>query len=300
MKETETTIRTLNKSTDVSTPHVKIDDTVQPVAWRLVDNIGPAGSINSNVTDMAQWVRLQLGNGAFEGKQLVSEASLKETHTPQTIIRIEGPYPIVYPDAHFLSYGMGWFLSDFRGKKLVEHGGAVDGMRALVAMIPEKHVGVVVLTNLDGTLLPQFLAYRIFDSYLGEQLKDWSSEGLAKVKALEIQSKAAQERAVAERVTGTKPSLDLQDYAGTYRSEMYGDATVDFGDGKLTAHFGPNFTGELDHWNFDTFRVRWRDPVEGKGFMQFSLNTKGRVDSVDFRGMGKFKRVAEKKSEIKK
>jgi CubicO group peptidase (beta-lactamase class C family) len=299
MKETGTTIRTLNKSTDVSTPHVKIDDKVQPAAWRLIDNIGPAGSINSNVTDMAQWVRLQLGNGKFEGKQFVSEASLKETHTPQTIIRIEGPYPIVYPDAHFLSYGMGWFLSDFRGKKLVEHGGAIDGMRALVAMIPEKHVGVVVLTNLDGTLLPQFLSYRIFDAYLGEPPRDWPAEGLTKIKALEVQSKAAQEKALAERVTGTKPSLDLQNYAGTYRSEMYGDANVDFIDGKLTAHFGPNFTGELDHWNYDTFRVRWRDPVEGKGFMQFSLNTKGKVDSVDFRGMGKFKRVAEKKAEIK-
>ncbi len=138
MKETGSTIRTLSNSNDVSTPHVKIDDKVQPVAWRQIDNIGPAGSINSNVTDMAQWVRMQLGNGKFEGKQLVSEASLKEMHTPQTIIRIEGQYPILYPDAHFLSYGMGWFLSDFRGKKLVEHGGAIDGMRALVAMIQKR------------------------------------------------------------------------------------------------------------------------------------------------------------------
>ena len=297
MKETGTTIRTLAQSSDVSTPHVKIDDKVQPVAWRLIDNIGPAGSINSNVTDMAQWLRLQLGKGKFEGKQLVNEASLRETHTPQTIIRLDGQYPILYPDAHFLSYGMGWFLSDFRGKKLVEHGGAIDGMRAQVAMIPEKNIGVVILTNLNGTLLPQFLSYRIFDAYLGEQPKDWATEGLPKVKALEERSKAAQQRALADRVMGTKPSVEVQNYAGTFRSEMYGDVQIEFADGKLVAHFGPNFTGDVEHWNYDTFQVKWRDVVQGRGFLQFGLNPKGKIDNVDFGSMGKFVRVADTKSE---
>ena len=295
MKETGSTIRTLSNSNDVSTPHVKIDDKVQPVAWRQIDNIGPAGSINSNVTDMAQWVRMQLGKGKFEGKQLVSEASLKEMHTPQTIIRIEGQYPILYPDAHFMSYGMGWFLSDFRGKKLVEHGGAIDGMRALVAMIPEENVGVVILTNVSGTLLPQFLSYRIFDSYMGQQPKDWQAEALTKVKALEEQGKIAQEKALAERVKGTSPSLGLQDYAGVYQSEMYGDVEVKFADGKLSVHFGPNFNGDVEHWNYDTFQVTWRDKVQGKGFMTFSLNAKGKVDTIDMGGMGKFKRQPDKK-----
>ncbi|MGH7783135.1 MAG: serine hydrolase domain-containing protein, partial [Candidatus Binatia bacterium] len=198
MKETGTTIRTLSNSSDVSTPHQKIDGKLQPVPWRLIDNIGPAGSINSNVVDMAQWLRLQLGNGKYEGKQLVTESSLNETHTPQTIIRLEGPYKIFYPDAHFFSYGMGWFLSDFRGKKLAEHGGAIDGMRAEVAMIPEANVGIVILTNVSGTLLPQFLCYRIFDSYMGQPVRDWQAEALPKIQALEKQGKAAQDKALAE------------------------------------------------------------------------------------------------------
>ncbi len=295
MKDSGTSIRTLSKSNNVSTPHQRIDDKVQPVAWRLIDNIGPAGSINSNAVDMAQWLRLQLGNGKYDGKQLISAASIKEMHTPQTIIRREGLYPIMYPDAHFMSYGMGWFLSDFRGKMLVEHGGAIDGMRALVAMVPEENVGVVILTNISGTLLPQFLSYRIFDSYMGQQPKDWQAEGLKTMKPLEAQGKAAQEKALAERVMGTKPSLVLENYAGKYTSEMYGDAEIDLVNGKLVAHFGPYFTGDLDHWNYDTFQVKWRDAVEGKGFLSFSLNAKGKVDSVDFGGMGEFKRVSEKK-----
>ena len=291
MKGSDTTIRALAQSNDVATPHVKIDDKVQTVPWRNIDNISPAGSINSNVVDMAQWVRLQLGKGKYGGKQVISEAAIKEMQTPQTIIRIEGLYPIMYPDAHFLSYGMGWFLSDFRGSKLVEHGGAIDGMRALVAMIPEKNVGVVILTNLNGTVLPQFLSYRIFDSYLGERSTDWAADGLKKVKAAEAQAKAAAAKADAARVMGTKPSLDLKDYTGKYRSEIYGDVEVKFTDGKLTIGFGPNYDGALEHWNYDTFRVTWKDPVLGKGLIRFDLDTKGKAASLDLGIMGAFKRV---------
>lgn len=295
MKNSGTSIKTLSRSDDVSTPHVKIDGKMEPVAWRLIDNIAPAGSINSNVFDMAQWVRLHLAKGKFNGKQIVSEAAIKEMQTPQTIMRIEGLYPIIYPDAHFLNYGMGWFLSDFRGKKLVEHGGAIDGMRALVAMIPEENVGVVILTNANGTILPQFLAYRIFDSYLGKDPKDWQAEALPKIKALEEQGKAAQEKALAERVKGTSPSLSLEKYAGIYQSEMYGDVEIRFNGGKLTQHFGPNYNGDLEQWNYDTFQVTWRDKVQGKSFVTFSLNAKGAVDAVDLGGMGKFKRQPDKK-----
>jgi hypothetical protein len=212
-------------------------------------------------------------------------------------MRIEGPYTFFYPDAHFLTYGMGWFLSDFRGKKLVEHGGAIDGMRAIVAMIPEENSGVVILTNANGTLLPQFMAYRIFDSLMGQPAKDWPAEGLKNIKQLEAQGRAAQERALAERVMGTSPSLELKDYAATYNSEMYGDLEIRFADGKLTAHFGPNFTGELSHWNFNTFQVTWKDPVMGKAFMDFDLNARGKIDTLSFGGMGDFKRVPPKAPE---
>jgi CubicO group peptidase (beta-lactamase class C family) len=297
MKDSGTSITTLSKSNDVSTPHVKIDGKIQPVAWRLIDNIAPAGSINSNVVDMAQWLRLQLGKGKFNGKQLVSEANIKEMQTPQTIMRIEGPYTFFYPDAHFLNYGMGWFLSDFRGKKLVEHGGAIDGMRAEVAMIPEENVGVVILTNMNGTILPQYLSYRIFDAFMGKEPRDWAGEGLKNYSTLLAAAEAAQKKALAERVEGTKPSLDLEKYAGKYQSEMYGDAEIKFSEGKLTAQFGPNFNGDLEHWNYDTFQVKWRDPVQGKGFMQFRLNAMGKVEAVDFGNMGSFKRMPEKKAE---
>jgi CubicO group peptidase (beta-lactamase class C family) len=293
MKSSNTSIKLFEGSTNVATPHSKINDKLQVVSWRNIDNIGPAGSINSNAEDMAQWVRLQLSDGMYQNQRLLSAAAIKEMRTPQTIIRLEGPQAHLYPEAHFLTYGLGWFLSDYRGRKLIEHGGAIDGMRAEVAMIPEEKVGLVILTNLHGNILPQALMYKIFDFYLKARQRDWSTELLKVTKNLEDQAKAAEKKAGAERVQGTSPSLALEKYAGTFQSEMYGETKVALENEKLVIHFGPNFTGDLQHWHYDTFRVTWRDPMQGKGFVNFRLNTQAKVDVVNIENLSEFTRVPE-------
>ena len=295
MKSSSTSIKAFVNTDNVASPHAKLDDKVQVVAWRNIDNIAPAGSINSNVLDMAQWVRLQLGDGVYEGKRLISSAAIKEMHTPQTIIRREGPMESLYPEAHFLTYGFGWFLSDYRGRKVVEHGGAIDGMRAEVAMMPEEKLGLVVLSNLNGNILPHALMFKIFDLYLGGTQRDWSSELLKATNRLEEQEKAAEKKTEAERVNGTTPSLALEKYTGRYQSEMYGEAKFSVENGKLVARFGPNFTGDLEHWNYDTFRVTWRDRMEGKGLISFRLNAGGKVESVNIERLSDFTRVPDEK-----
>ncbi len=294
MKDTSTTIRSFSNSNNVATPHAKIEEKVQIVAWRNIDNIAPAGSINSNVVDMAQWLRLNLGGGVYQGKRLLSSGAIKEMQSPQTVIRLEGPMERLYPTANFLTYGLGWFLSDYHGQKVVEHGGAIDGMRALVAMMPEEKLGVVILTNLHGTILPQALMFRIFDFYRGTPERDWSAEMLKTVKALEEQAKDAEKKAEAERVNGTAPSMAIEKYAGKYESEMYGEANVEVENGKLVARFGPNFTGDLEHWHYDRFRVKWRDPIQGKGFINFRLNPQGKIDQLNIEGLSEFTRAPDK------
>jgi len=214
-------------------------------------------------------------------------------HTPQTVIPLEGALEKLYPESHFLTYGLGWFLSDYRGRKVVEHGGAIDGMRAEVAMIPEEKLGIVILTNLGGSVLPQPLMYRIFDAFLGGPQRDWSAEILKTFKVLEEQAKAVEKKAESDRVKGTSPSLALEKYAGDYQSEMYGGAKLAFENGKLVARFGPNFTGDLEHWNYDTFRVMWRDRMEGKAFVNFRLNTQGKVEAMNIEGIADFKSAPE-------
>lgn len=299
MTSSSTSINAFKNANDVSSPHSKINDKVQVIPWRNIDNIAPAGSINSNVVDMAQWVRLQLGQGTFQNQKLFTPAVAKEMHASQTIIRNEPPYSIWYPEAHFINYGMGWFLSDYRGRKVVEHGGAIDGMRAQVALMPEEKIGLVVLSNMGGSLLPVAMMYRIFDTMLGAPQRDWSAELLKTVKTLEEQGRAAEKKQESERVAGTNPSLALDKYAGTYRNDLYGDVKVALNNGKLNLRFGPAFTGDLEHWHYDTFRARLGAAGETKVFVTFALNAQGKLDTLTLGmpGMAEypFKRVAESK-----
>ena len=299
MNSSSTSINALKTANNVATPHSKIEQKVTAIPWRNIDNIAPAGSINSNVVDMAQWVRLQLGQGTYQNQKLISPAQAKEMHAAQTVIRFEPPYSMYYPEAHFLNYGLCWFLSDYRGRKVVEHGGAIDGMRAQVAMIPEEKLGLVVLSNMNGSGLPTALMYRIFDSFLGgAPARDWSADLLKSSKTLEETAKAAEKKLEAERVAGTNPSVALDKYAGTYRSDLYGDVKVTHDAGKLSIRYGPAFTGDLTHWHYDTFRARFITSGEAKVFVTFALNAQGKIDTLTLGlpGMADypFKRVVEK------
>jgi CubicO group peptidase (beta-lactamase class C family) len=279
MASSSTSINDLKNADDVATPHAKIDAKVEIIPWRNIDNIAPAGSINSNVLDMAQWVRLQLGEGVYKGQRLISSGALKEMHTSQTVIRMEPPWSLFYSDAHFLNYGLGWFLHDHRGRKVVEHGGNIDGMSALVAMIPEEKLGLVILTNMNGTPLPGAIASRVYDLYLAVQPKDYSAELFKIYNAFLELGKQAQKKIEDSRVKGTSPTLPLDKYAGAYKDEMYGDAKVTLENGKLVLT-APGFVGDLEHWNYDTFQVTWRVRSLGKALVTFTLNARGKVDEV--------------------
>jgi CubicO group peptidase (beta-lactamase class C family) len=297
MTATNTSITALKSADNVATPHDKFDEKVQPISWRNIDNIGPAGSINSNVTDMAEWVRLQLGGGKYKNEQLISSGAVKEMHMPQTVIRIEGIAEKMNPETHFMNYGFGWFLQDYRGRKVVQHGGNIDGMSALVAMMPEEKLGLVILTNMDGTSLPTALMYKVFDSFLQSPQRDWSGDLLKVVKAQEALNKQTEKKMEESRVKGTNPSLEVAKYAGNYTNEMYGDAKVTEENGHLVFHYGP-LIADLNHWHYDTFQAVMRQHQLGKALINFTLNAQGKVDDmkvvVPQAGDLAFKRAPEK------
>lgn len=121
-----------------------------------LETIGPAGAINSNVLDMAQWLRLQLGHGELEGQRLIGAATLEETWTSNIEIQ-EG-----------VGYGLGWMLHERQGQRVIEHGGNIAGFGAEVAFMPEAGVGFVLLTNVTGTPLQQLSLGIVFDALLEE------------------------------------------------------------------------------------------------------------------------------------
>ncbi len=281
MTSSSTSIRDFETADNVATPHAKIENKVESIPWRNIDNIAPAGSINSNVLDMSQWIRMQLGDGVYQKQRLLSSGAVKEMHAPQTIVRLQGPMELLYPEAHFLSYGLGWFLSDHRGRKVVEHGGAIDGMRAQVAMIPEEKLGVIILTNLHGTPLPHALMYKVFDAYLGApRQRDRSAELLKTIKALEGQGKEAEKKLEAERVKDTRASLALEKYVGTYKNDLYGDVKVTNENDKLKLSFGSAFSSGLEHWHYDTFRAKFVAAGVTNAYVSFALNAQGKTETV--------------------
>jgi CubicO group peptidase (beta-lactamase class C family) len=284
MSETNTTTKALARLANVATPHQEIDDTLRVISWHNIDNIGPAGSINSNVSDMAKWVRFQLAQGKVAGKSLVSASALGETHTPQMAVPVSPDARQYNPFTHLQSYGMGWVIQDYRGRELRQHGGNIDGMSALVGLMPEEKAGLVVLTNANGSPLPGIAMYRAFDALLGAAPRDWAAEQMKiRVKNLAL-AKETEAKRLAERASGTKPSLTLDRYAGVYADSMYGDVKVTLENGKLRAKYGI-FDGEMEHWHYDTFRATWSARNMGRSFMTFALGQDGKVRSLDWEGM---------------
>jgi len=290
MTETNTSTRDLQGKANVATPHSDVDDTLMVVPWHNIDNIGPAGSINSNVSDMIKWVRFQLAQGKVGGKSLVSASALGETHTAQMTIPVGADARQANPFTHLEAYGMGWFLQDYRGRELDQHGGNIDGMSAMVAIMPEEKIGLVVLTNANGSPVPTIALYRVLDALLNEPPRDWNAEFRKQYEKGRAQAKEAEQKRLAERALGTKPSLPLDRYAGVYTDSMYGDMTVTAENGALHAKYGTAFNGTLEHWHYDTFRANWGSRAIGRNFVTFALGADGKVHSLDFEGVGTFGR----------
>ena len=290
MTSTSTSIRDLAGKSNVVTPHIETAQGIRPIRWYNGDNVGPAGSINSNVVDMAQWLRLQLAGGTYDGRRIISQRGIEEMRSAQIAIPVGGGTRILFPAAHFLTFGLGLATSDYAGKLLVEHTGEIDGMASAIAMVPEAGFGVVVLTNLgSGIFAPTALARQIVDMQIGRASSDWSHRLRASYDSVAHLEHAAVAAFAAQRVPDTKPSLPLAAYAGTYADSAFGAMTIREENGGLSFDFGPMRRGTLEHWHLDTFRSHPFNPALEEGTFQFRLDPTGGVAEVqvDFGGAGR-------------
>ncbi|HEX7318385.1 MAG TPA: serine hydrolase [Pyrinomonadaceae bacterium] len=285
MTRTVTTYKQLLSSQNVATPHNETEGRVKVVKYSNVDAAGGAAAINSSATEMAEWLRLQLGRGTYQGKKIFSADRSREMWTPHTIVSgVSEAGERFNPTVHFNLYGLGWGLSDYRGRKVVTHSGGLDGMTSRVALMPEENLGVVILTNSE-TPLQAFLYYKVFDVFTGAPPRDWSADYMARVKAAREREEVEAKKVEEARVPNTKPSLSLSSYAGTYGGQMYGDAKVTEENGRLVVRLvpSPNYVGDLEHWHFDTFRIKWRDSVVypyPRGWVTFQLDPQGKVSEM--------------------
>ncbi|MDB4876740.1 MAG: beta-lactamase [Gemmatimonadetes bacterium] len=279
MTLSSTTVRALAGQTNLASPHLSDGAAATPIPWRNIDNIGPAGSINSNVLDMAQWLRFLLANGRVGTTQLIKPATLREIESPQTIV--PSADDSLSPSTHFHAYGLGIGMYDYLGVKVLSHTGGIDGMLSQVTLIPERRLGIVILTNTEGhNNTFAAIARRVVDAYLGAPARDWSGIMLAQTRAQEAAQAAAAKLVDAARPKDTRSSVSPEHFVGQYTNEMYGDVHVAAEGGHQVLHFGSGFTGDLEHWANDSYKITWRDRREGTGLVTFVVNPVGQVSSL--------------------
>ena len=199
-------------------------------------------------------------------------------------------------DSQFVSYGLGWVVLDYHGKKMVFHPGGIRGYAAMVALLPGENLGMAILTNMDESVAGAFadaLMFTIADAYLGAPQRDWNGSVLELIKQEEVQNAAAWQAIVDARIKGTSTSLPLAGYAGTYGESFCGEARVMETDGRLILHYGPTSRADLEHWHYDTFRATWRDPMVRPEFVTFALDRSGKVHTMNVESMAEFTRKAD-------
>lgn len=290
MTDTDTSTAVAAASQDHATPHQRqADGTTVPIAWRNMDNIAPAGGINSSVRDLGRWMRLHLNGGVFEGARLVSRDALRETYTRQTPIRLSEHLRMLTDRMTQINYGMGWFINDYRGHQVLSHAGAIDGFRSNVTLLPEDKIGIAVLTNLGQLNVPEALRDGIVEIVLGLKPVDWNKRYLAAALKEEAEDAANARVQDSKELEGGKPSTNLGAYAGVYHEPAYGTATITLEGDSLFLSWS-SFKTRLGHRYFDAFRAESEDLA--RAFTIFHVGRGGDVDGFQMFGMD-FRRIPE-------
>ena len=274
MKYTTTTNSVFNKDMDYALPHINRN----VLGLVNYDNVAPAASLNSNVEDLLKWLQLWLNKGKLNDSTIIlKEKTIDAIFTSQTVL--PGGKGDEIGGRHFMNTAMGWFLSDYTGRKLIQHSGGLPGFLSRVTIVPEANLGIVVLTNDESPLYSSLTNY-IIDLYLTEKDSDEFSKAIEQQKKNEESKSKAIEERNAKRITGTSPSQALENYAGIYEDKMYGKAKVTFENGELNFVLLPAeklFYSKMTHWHYDSFNIEFADPFLPEGLVTFEINNEGKV-----------------------
>ena len=290
MTETEPLVAGILAKPNVATPHALRADSVVIARLGNTDSIAPAGSVWSSVSDMSKWMRFVLDSGRVGSKRLISASSFRELVTPQ-IQADTNQYPALrLSRPHSFSYGLAWFIQDYRLQPVWMHTGSISGMSAIVGLMPASRAGVVVLLNLDHAELRHSLMYKAFDQVLGGPPRDWSGELRALMTAPSgVGPNVAGNAGNAPAPAG--PSLPLQRYTGVFVDSTYGKIQVTLVNGVLRAQVENEQPVELEPAGNERFRSR--TPAEGQGtVLIFVPDGSGNISAVRLSGTMVFSRVS--------
>lgn len=279
MKSSNFSVEEMKNSGDFSYPYLERKGLLRKIPFRDFYNVAPAAALNSNVTDLASWMKMLLAGGTYDGYSLISPALIQEMFAAQVIV---SGY-VENKDAQFNAYGLGWCIHSYRGHYYISHDGAPDGFTSVMSLLPYDNIGVVVLSNKNLMNLPRYLSLEIADRILELPSRDWLKEGLEQWK--NVQKTEVEEEKIEELhcKKGTYPSHPLEEYEGKYEHPGYGIVEVVLQDGKLEAIFN-GIPSQLDHWHYDVFSLA-EDKVDlliSRTGMKFTFqsNLNGDIDEL--------------------
>lgn len=272
MTQTVSSITKYKENTKIAYPHLK------RVPQELInyDNSGATAALNSNLVDMLTWSMFWLNEGVHHGDTLLKASTVRKIFSLETPLNVSGFDK--RNGTHFKGYGLGWFLMDYNGKKIVHHGGGLPGYITKVALVPEENMAMVILSN-DMSSICTALMYKALDLAFGENAnRDWSGEFSGYAKRSDSLDLVKAEKQNLARKKETTLSAPIESYAGTYTDKYYGNATITVeGKGKkakLKLVLEPAqklFTATCDHWQDDTFVFKFNNQFLPRGFANFKV-----------------------------
>jgi CubicO group peptidase (beta-lactamase class C family) len=302
MKTSNFSVNDSQKAKNFSFPYSKRDEKIVEIPFRNIDAVGPAGSINSSVNEMAQWILLNLNKGKIGDKQVISEKNLQKLHTPR--MATGGPLS-KDKESLYSAYGMGWGISAYRGHPLVTHGGGIDGFISRVAFLPRDNAGIVVLTNTSrsGSWFCSVIVYNVLDRILRLSQVPWSKRFKERDEEAKKKAEERKKKQDTHRKANTKPSHSLEDYTGKYENPGYGILTIEKEGEQLKGVFNDRHF-KVQHYHYDIFELSSERNGDQKIKAHFHTDVKGNISRVSIpfqRGVKdiEFSRVPEKKEKDK-
>lgn len=265
--------------------HIPMDGKLNPFFVNYLEDFRGAGAIASSVNDMSQWLLTQLAGGKMpSGEQLFSEKQQVQMWHPHiTSMASKSAYEAYHQQ--FRGYGLGWSIEDYHGFKKLGHGGGILGMVSQVTLLPEKKLGIVILSNQQAFSALSAVTHEVLEDALELEDKDWVEE-LAKKHFASKQKAYA--NAKPDTPADYQPQLSNINYTGTLHDDWYGDVIIEQLDGKLRIDFThtKRLKGTLEHYTGNTFIVKWDEKLlEADAFIRFDMGANNRVNSAKMRAV---------------
>ena len=306
MDNTRATYSLIEKQNkNVARAHVPLNGKLNVVGGNFLEKFSSAGSVASSVHDMSFWLQAQLNQGAYgdildadlvdEGSvdgnasRLFSAKQSRAMWQPRTLLSVSDK-ATKQDKTHFSAYGLGWFMKDYHGVKLIHHSGGILGMVSKVVLVPEADLAMVILTNQQSGYAFNAIYLQILNEYLELPEKDWIAYYHDKQKKNKAKEENRLEKMADSVNKNASHSLGLDEYAQTYVDNWYGEIHISFKNNKLHMQFGNTaaLKGTLEHYQHNTFIVRWHDrTLEADAFVNFNLNAEGNISYATMKAVSR-------------